>query len=448
MAETSLMFDGSTYQSSDLRLLFHSLFKADGGLADGTGLIYNAATPTTMLITADGASGMVVKVTTASTPGYALLMGGVYRNNTSPNQSLSIQANSSGNSRIDAVVLCLNLSGGAYTGGGTNPYTSGQSIADKSIGLAVRVGTPAGSPVAPTPVRTITSPSTSGIYELVLGTVTVPNGAVNIATVTDKRGDTTSCPWLVPGAAAVHSLTGGGAALHGNVILAGAGVASVATATQTITITVPTPVASLTVGATTLTGAVILAVAGGATIGVASQTITITQVAVATLNGLSGALTIAGAGGLAVSAAASTVTIDAKHPTCAVYTTGTQYAGVTAASSAYTTVWTPTTGYTPAVTGDKAIVQLNMTVSATTGTSGDHLLVGLFVDGTQVGSSYTIPYDILTPTTFVSFAWDTGAFASTAAKTITVQMAGTAAGITIHTPPTSKYNNMSIIGYR
>lgn len=80
-------------------------------------------------------------------------------------EPLSITANSSGNPRIDRVILKLDP-------------------AANSVVLAIKQGTPAGVPSAPTLTQTDT-----GVYEVSLAQVLVPNGATSIAAgnVTDER---------------------------------------------------------------------------------------------------------------------------------------------------------------------------------------------------------------------------------------------------------------------
>lgn len=104
-------------------------------------------------------SGRQVKVKT----GRACVRGHWYENTAV--ETLAIAANSSGNPRIDRVVLRLDPSA-------------------NSIVLAVVQGTPAGSPSAPSLTQTDV-----GTYELTLAKVAVANGASTIAAgdVTDER---------------------------------------------------------------------------------------------------------------------------------------------------------------------------------------------------------------------------------------------------------------------
>lgn len=78
--------------------------------------------------------------------------------------TLPITANASGNPRIDLVVVRINLAANTWE-------------------LAVLPGTPAGSPVAPTPTQN------TSLWEEELFTVAVANGAVSIVTanLTDVR---------------------------------------------------------------------------------------------------------------------------------------------------------------------------------------------------------------------------------------------------------------------
>lgn len=103
-------------------------------------------------------TGLQVKVKT----GKALIKGHFYKSDAET--VLAIGANSSGNPRIDLVVLRANF-------------------ATRAVNLAVVPGTPAASPVAPALTQT------SGVWELAIAEVAVANGAVTIAAgdVTDRR---------------------------------------------------------------------------------------------------------------------------------------------------------------------------------------------------------------------------------------------------------------------
>ena len=92
--------------------------------------------------------------------------------------TLTISAASESYSRIDAVVIRKNN-------------------AVRSCQIAVKVGTPAASPVAPTMTRDSTT------YEMALAYVNVAAGASSV-TVTDKRSDSSVCGW-----AAVAQATSG-----------------------------------------------------------------------------------------------------------------------------------------------------------------------------------------------------------------------------------------------
>ena len=83
--------------------------------------------------------------------------------------SLTIAAASETYARKDAVVIRLNWS-------------------SRSISIAVKTGTPAASPVAPSMTRNSTT------YEMALAYVNVAANATSV-TVTDKRADTTVCGW-------------------------------------------------------------------------------------------------------------------------------------------------------------------------------------------------------------------------------------------------------------
>jgi hypothetical protein len=103
-------------------------------------------------------SGMVVKVPA----GFAIVRGHAYVSNATENLTVTASA---ANPRIDLVVLELNPS------------------ANETI-LKVIAGTPAVSPVAPTLTQT-----TDGLFQLALGTITVPGSATTISAgnVVDSR---------------------------------------------------------------------------------------------------------------------------------------------------------------------------------------------------------------------------------------------------------------------
>lgn len=84
--------------------------------------------------------------------------------------SLTIAAASETYARKDAVVIRLNWS-------------------SRSISIAVKTGTPAASPVAPSMTRNSTT------YEMALAYVNVSANATSV-TVTDKRSDSTVCGWV------------------------------------------------------------------------------------------------------------------------------------------------------------------------------------------------------------------------------------------------------------
>ena len=84
--------------------------------------------------------------------------------------SLTIAAASETYARKDAVVIRLNWS-------------------SRSISIAVKTGTPAASPVAPSMTRNSTT------YEMALAYVNVAANATSV-TVTDKRSDSTVCGWV------------------------------------------------------------------------------------------------------------------------------------------------------------------------------------------------------------------------------------------------------------
>ena len=88
----------------------------------------------------------------------------------SATMSLTIAAASETYARKDAVVIRLNWS-------------------SRSISIAVKTGTPAASPVAPSMTRNSTT------YEMALAYVNVAANATSV-TVTDKRSDSTVCGWV------------------------------------------------------------------------------------------------------------------------------------------------------------------------------------------------------------------------------------------------------------
>lgn len=103
--------------------------------------------------------------------GAAWLVAQGYENTASKN--VGIDSNTSGNTRIDRVVLR-------------------RDVTLNTITMDVVKGTPSGSPVPPTLTRN------TSIYEISLAAVTVTNGAGSV-TVDDERGDISVCGWTYPG---------------------------------------------------------------------------------------------------------------------------------------------------------------------------------------------------------------------------------------------------------
>lgn len=124
-----------------------------------------------MKVTAAGGMSLTVA------PGAGLIDCQWFRQETP--ETLTISTANAALPRFDTVVVRLDMSDNV-----------------RSISLAVVPGTPAGSPVEPTPVRT------EEIHELVLALVYVPAGATSIVAenITDVRENEWYCGW-------VHSLT-------------------------------------------------------------------------------------------------------------------------------------------------------------------------------------------------------------------------------------------------
>jgi hypothetical protein len=111
----------------------------------------------TTVITAPGSGTRIVTVRLGK---YALVRGHVWYSGTSDVNLSSLAVNSSGNPRIDLVVL-------RYT------RSSGQ------VNVAVVTGTPAASPTAPALTQSLT---TSSVFEIPLAEVTVASGATTLTT--------------------------------------------------------------------------------------------------------------------------------------------------------------------------------------------------------------------------------------------------------------------------
>lgn len=109
----------------------------------------------TGIVTAPGSGTRIITIRLGK---YALVRGHMWYSGTSDFNMASLAANSSGNPRIDLVVLRYTRSTGA-------------------VAAAVITGTPAASPSAPAPTQTLT---TSGVFEIPIAQVAVANGATTI----------------------------------------------------------------------------------------------------------------------------------------------------------------------------------------------------------------------------------------------------------------------------
>lgn len=111
----------------------------------------------TTVITAPGSGTRIVTVRLGK---YALVRGHMWYSGTSDVNLSSLASNSSGNPRIDLVVLRYTRSSGA-------------------VNVAVITGTPAASPTAPALTQSL---GTSSVFEIPLAEVTVASGATTITT--------------------------------------------------------------------------------------------------------------------------------------------------------------------------------------------------------------------------------------------------------------------------
>lgn len=140
---------------------------ADDFAAYFKGLIKNGVlfSSTSLKVAID--SGMRIKVQA----GTAYINGKIYTNDEA--ESITIDAANATLSRIDRVVLRLDE-------------------ANRLIGVAVRKGTPASSPVAPAITQA------ADVYELCLAEIKVPAGATSIIAsyITDMRSNTALCGWV------------------------------------------------------------------------------------------------------------------------------------------------------------------------------------------------------------------------------------------------------------
>jgi hypothetical protein len=146
VSELSYFFDGTdkSYGSESFASMFGTFI--NNGVVDGFGNKLNPSFGT----------GMVLLIDT----GRAWVRGRYYENTASV--SLSISAANATNPRIDRVVLRLD-------------------VTNRNIGLAIKTGTPAASPVTPT----LTQNST--IYELPICRYTVTAGATLPTNLVDER---------------------------------------------------------------------------------------------------------------------------------------------------------------------------------------------------------------------------------------------------------------------
>jgi len=145
MAQSSFPFEGIDTTETQYSQLFRTFQDNVNGTYGGTELTVAAGT------------GLAVDVAL----GQAMVRGHFYVSTAT--ESLSLTTADPTNPRLDLVVLRL------------DPVAN-------SIILAVKDGTPAGSPVAPTLVQT-----DAGTYEVALATVLVPATAGVPSTITDKR---------------------------------------------------------------------------------------------------------------------------------------------------------------------------------------------------------------------------------------------------------------------
>ena len=133
-------------------------------------------TPDTNLkVSPDG--GMRIKVA----PGYGMIKAKYI--NLTANRSISLTAADIALDRIDRVVMRLDVSG-------------------RKIELAVKTGTPAASPSAPSLTRT------DSIWELSLARVAVASGTTVITAenITDERGNASVCGWITSGLVYMQSI--------------------------------------------------------------------------------------------------------------------------------------------------------------------------------------------------------------------------------------------------
>jgi hypothetical protein len=146
----------ASYPFAASSIVTEDQWRATFGTALGEGVVQGVLN--SLEVYADGVSGLVSKVKT----GRGRVQGQFYEN-TSTEVVLAHASNSSGNPRIDRVVL--------------------RNTFGTSVVLAVLQGTPAGSPVAPALTQN------TAIWEISLAQIAVANSATNItlANVTGER---------------------------------------------------------------------------------------------------------------------------------------------------------------------------------------------------------------------------------------------------------------------
>lgn len=145
MAQSSFPFEGIDTTETQFSHLFRTLQDGVNGTYGGTELQVGAGT------------GLAVDVSA----GQAMVRGHFYESTAT--ESLALTTADATNPRLDRIVLRL------------DPVAN-------SIILAVKTGTPAGSPVAPSLVQT-----DAGTWEMALATVLVPATAGVPSTITDER---------------------------------------------------------------------------------------------------------------------------------------------------------------------------------------------------------------------------------------------------------------------
>lgn len=158
---------GATQMSEDVFLAFFRDFLASGGVLSTSATDFQVAAQTSPDMTVKVQAGRIM-IKGASSNAYPVI------NTADSNQNIT--SNSSGNSRIDAIVAYIDLSATADT------------TASNIAKLAVIAGTPAASPSAPDSTAIGAVIGASNPYE-VLAYVTVGNGVSSIVTgnISDQR---------------------------------------------------------------------------------------------------------------------------------------------------------------------------------------------------------------------------------------------------------------------